>query len=109
MTLTLPQPIAAYVAADNAGNDAALAACFTGDAVVHDEGRTIRGIDAILAWKAESKRKYQYTVEPIAVAEAEGGAVLTGRVSGRFPGSPVDLRYAFGLRDGRIATLEIHG
>jgi limonene-1,2-epoxide hydrolase len=109
MTLELPQPIAAYVAADNAGDDAALAACFAADAVVRDEGRTIRGVDAILAWKAESKRKYQYTVEPLAVAEAEGGAVLTGRVSGQFPGSPVELRYAFGLQDGRIASLEIHG
>ena len=109
MTITLPQPIATYVAADNAGDDAALAACFTADAVVRDEGRTIRGLDAILAWKAESKRKYQYTVEPIAVIEAEGGAVLTGRVSGQFPGSPVELRYVFGLKGGRIETLEIHG
>jgi len=109
MTLKLPDPIAAYVAADNAGDDAALAACFAVDAVVRDEGRTIRGLDAILAWKAESKRKYQYTVEPIAVTEAEGGAVLTGRVSGQFPGSPVELRYVFGLKGGRIATLEIHG
>lgn len=109
MTLPLPDPIAAYVAADNAGDDAALAACFAADAAVRDEGRTIRGVDAILAWKAEAKRKYQYAVEPIAVAETEGGAVLTARVSGRFPGSPVDLRYAFGLTDGRIATLEIHG
>lgn len=109
MTITFPEPIAAYVAADNAGDDAALAACFAADAVVRDEGRTIRGADAILAWKAESKRKYQYTVEPIAVTEAEGGAVLTGRVSGRFPGSPVELRYVFGLKGGRIATLEIRG
>ncbi|WP_343713807.1 nuclear transport factor 2 family protein [Inquilinus sp.] len=109
MTLPLPDPIAAYVAADNAEDDAALAACFAADAVVRDQGRTIRGVDAILAWKAEAKRKYQYTVEPIAVSGTEGGAVLTGRVSGRFPGSPVELRYAFGLKDGRIATLEIHG
>jgi hypothetical protein len=109
MTITLPDPIATYVAADNAGDDAALAACFAADAVVRDEGRTIRGVDAILAWKAESKRKYRYTVEPIAVAEAEGGAVMTGRVTGQFPGSPVELRYAFGLKDGRIATLEIQG
>lgn len=109
MTLPLPDPIAAYVAADNAGDDAVLAACFAADAVVRDEGRTIRGVDAILAWKAEAKRKYRYMVEPVAVAETDGGAVLTGRVSGQFPGSPVELRYAFGLKDGRIATLQIHG
>jgi hypothetical protein len=109
MTITLPESIAAYVAADNAGDDGALAACFATDAVVRDEGRIIRGLDAILAWKAESKRKYAYTVEPLAVAQAEGGAVLTARVAGQFPGSPVDLRYVFGLKDNRIATLEIVG
>lgn len=109
MTLTLPDPIAAYVAADNAGDDAALAACFAADAVVRDEGRTIEGVDAILGWKADAKRKYRYTVEPLAVAAAAGGAVLTARVSGQFPGSPVELRYAFGLKDGRITTLEIQG
>jgi hypothetical protein len=29
------------------------------------------------------------------------------RVSGNFPGSPVDLRYRFGLERGLIASLEI--
>ncbi|MGL4965770.1 MAG: nuclear transport factor 2 family protein [Inquilinus sp.] len=109
MTVKLPEPIATYVAADNAGDDAALATCFAADAEVRDEGRTVRGVDAILAWKADGKRKYQYTVEPLAVAEAEGKTVLTARVSGQFPGSPVELRYLFGLKDGHIASLEIHG
>jgi hypothetical protein len=109
MTITLPEPIAAYVAADNAGDDAALAACFAADAVVRDEGRTIRGLDAILAWKAEAKRKYRYMVEPLAMAEEDGRTLLTARVAGQFPGSPVDLRYVFGFADGRIASLEIRG
>lgn len=109
MTLKLPEPIAAYVAADNAEDGAALAACFAPDAMVRDEGRTIQGVDAILAWKAETKRKYRYTVEPLALAEEDGRTVLMARVSGQFPGSPVKLRFIFGLTDGRIASLEIHG
>ena len=30
-----------------------------------------------------------------------------GHTEGSFPGSPVELRYRFGLRDGRIASLRI--
>jgi hypothetical protein len=32
---------------------------------------------------------------------------VTSRVTGSFPGSPVDLRYFFTLGRGRISTLEI--
>jgi limonene-1,2-epoxide hydrolase len=109
MTVSLPEPIATYVAAENADDTMALAACFAADAVVRDEGRTIRGLEAITAWKVESKRKYQHTVEPLDVAEADGRTVLTARVTGQFPGSPVELRFAFGLVAGRIASLEIVG
>ncbi|MDR6292215.1 limonene-1,2-epoxide hydrolase [Inquilinus ginsengisoli] len=109
MTLSLPEPIATYIAAENADNAAALSACFAADAVVRDEGRTIRGLEAITAWKAESKRKYQHTVEPLDVTEADGRTVLTARVTGQFPGSPVELRFAFGLAGDRIASLEIVG
>jgi hypothetical protein len=32
---------------------------------------------------------------------------VTGRVTGNFPGSPVDLRYRFRLDHGLVASLEI--
>jgi hypothetical protein len=32
---------------------------------VRDEGRTIKGLAAIKQWKAETKKKYQHTVEPL--------------------------------------------
>jgi hypothetical protein len=41
-----------------------------------------------------------------AVVRDEGQS-LTGRVSGDFPGSPIDLRYVFTLTGGRIERLEI--
>jgi hypothetical protein len=109
MTVSLPEPIATYVAAENADDAATPATCFAADAEVRDEGRTIQGVEAIMAWKAESKRKYQHTVEPLDVTEADGKTVLTARVAGQFPGSPVELRFAFGLANGRIASLEITG
>lgn len=105
-TLSLPEPIAAYFAADRMSPEA-VARCFTPQATVRDEGRTHAGIDAIKAWKADAARQYRYTTEPLAVQQTDGVHVVTGRVAGNFPGSPLDLRYHFRLERGLIASLEI--
>jgi hypothetical protein len=39
--------------------------------------------------------------------EGTGTTVVTGLVSGTFPGSPVRLRYSFTVHVGKIARLEI--
>ena len=52
-------------------------------------------------------RRYKYTSRPISSEEQGGKTVVTCRLTGDFPGSPVDLRYSFELDGGRIATLEI--
>jgi len=108
MSMDLPKPVAAYFAGSNAHDAGACVACFTDEAVVRDEGRERRGTAAIRAWKEEVTRKYRPAVEVIAVAQADGETVVTGRVSGNFPGSPVDLRYAFTLAGEKISRLEIH-
>lgn len=107
MTIPLPTPIADYFAADARKDAAAVAACFTDDAVVIDERNTHRGREAIARWKADSETKFSYTVEPFAIEEADGRTVVTGHLEGDFPGSPVDLRYRFALEGGKIAALEI--
>lgn len=106
MPIALPDPVAAYFAADSSDADA-VAACFTEDGVVIDERRTHAGRDAIRRWKTEASRAFRYTVTPLAIARDEGRTVVTGHVAGDFPGSPVDLRYTFALEDGKIARLEI--
>ena len=53
MTLDLPEPVAAYFAADEEGGEA-IARCFTEAAVVKDEGRIHRGREAIRQWKEEA-------------------------------------------------------
>ena len=63
MSLNLPEPIAAYFAADRL-NAEALAQCFIEGAVVKDEGETYRGLNAIRKWKADAATKYSYTNEP---------------------------------------------
>ena len=104
--LNLPEPIAAYFAADRLDGDA-VARCFTTDAVVKDEGHTYAGIEAITNWKTDTSRKYTYTSDPIACAQENGQTVVTSHLVGNFPGSPVDLRYFFRLERGKIVRLEV--
>jgi len=106
MNLNLPEPIATYFDADRRDAEA-VASCFTNDAVVKDEGRTYTGVAAIKAGKTAGKAKYKYTSDPLSVRQQDGRTVVTGRLTGNFPGSPVDLRFAFRLERGRIASLEI--
>jgi hypothetical protein len=104
--LNLPEPIAAYFQADVHAGEASTH-CFTEQAVVKDEGRTHSGHAAIKAWKIDASTKYSYTSEPIGLEEKDGDYVVTSRLTGNFPGSPVDLRFAFRLERGKIAFLEI--
>jgi hypothetical protein len=106
MTLDLPKPIAAYFTADKGDSDA-VSRCFMETAVVHDEGHTYRGRAAIRQWKADASTKYQYTSEPFACELKDGKFVVTSRLTGNFPGSPVNLRFFFGLDGDKIASLEI--
>lgn len=105
--LPLPAPVALYLRQENTDEVGAVEQVFAPDAEVRDEGRTIRGWDAIRAWKISAKQRYRYAVEPLS-AEWRGDALhLRVRVAGDFPGSPAGLDYAVTLSEGRIATLEI--
>ena len=107
MSIDLPKVIDAYFKADKKSDAQAISECFTQDAVVVDEGNTYTGRDAIRQWMANASTKFTYTVEPFALAEENGRTVITSHLVGNFPGSPVDLRYFFVLKDGMIAELEI--
>jgi hypothetical protein len=106
MPLNLPQPVAAYLAADMKDGQT-VAQCFTETAVVKDEGHTYRGRAAIKQWKDDASAKYRYTSEPLACEQKDGNTTVTIRLTGNFPGSPVDLRFFFGLDGDKIASMEI--
>jgi len=106
MTLNLPKPVAAYFIADEADGEA-VAQCFTGDAVVKDEGHTYNGRAAIKKWKEDASANYAYTSEPLACEQKDSKVVVTCRLTGNFPGSPVDLRFLFELAGEKIASLEV--
>ncbi|CAN7495084.1 nuclear transport factor 2 family protein [Acidovorax sp. LjRoot118] len=103
--LTLPEPIAAYFAAEH--NPEALARCFTAQAVMKDDGHTYTGVDDIKAFMAEASAKYSATTVPFALEREDGFQIVKAKVTGNFPGSPIDLSYRFRLERGLIASLEI--
>jgi SnoaL-like domain len=103
----LPTPIALYISAENRGDTEALARCFADNAVVRDEGKTMEGLTAIEQWKAETRKKYQHTVEPLACAQRDGKIIVTNRLTGNFPGSPIELEFVFTLDGDTIVLLEI--
>lgn len=107
MDVELPTPVAIYLAVENRGEPEALAQCFAEDAVVRDEGRTIQGLAAIKRWKAETRKKYQHTVAPLSSAKKGDKTVVINRLTGNFPGSPIDLQFIFGLDGEKITSLEI--
>ena len=107
MTIKLPPPISRYFDTEKGKDTDATALCFTGAAVVRDERNTYVGRDSIRRWKEQASKKYAYSVEPFAVTVEKSRTVVTARLTGDFPGSPTDLRYAFVLEDDQIAALEI--
>ena len=107
MTAQVPAVIEAYFAADEGQETAAQTRCFAPDAEVRDEGHTYTGVPAIVAWKQAAKAKYQYTSQVIDAVPQGTDWRIRARVSGNFPGSPVELGYTFTVRDGLITLLRI--
>jgi len=107
MTVELPGSIRAYFAADRDGGPDAVAAAFTENGIVKDEGKTHVGRDAIRKWKAGTTLKYTYTMEPFSIAFEDGKTQVMSHVVGDFPGSPIDLRFCFVLANDKIAELEV--
>ena len=57
MPLPLPRPIEVFMSSENMHDTDALAECFAPDATVQDEGHTLKGLEAIKAWRLETANK----------------------------------------------------
>jgi len=105
---SLAPAIAAYIAAANARDTSRVASFFAEDANVFDEGQHRIGAQAIAQWMQDTAQRYQPRVEVLDVQLRTGKVLVHNRVSGSFPGSPLELRYMFRLNEqGKIARLDI--
>jgi hypothetical protein len=109
MLVQLPAAVGRYFDAANARDTDGVCAAFLSDAVVRDEERDRSGLAAIRAWTEEAGQRYRPAFQPLDSEPLGDQTIVQCKVSGDFPGSPVTLRFAFTLRDGRIARLEITG
>lgn len=107
MSIELPVPLEAYFEAGNGRDLSRITECFAPDARVLDEGEWRQGLEEIRRWAEEARVKYNFTSTPLTVEGPADEPIITARVEGNFPGSPIELRYRFALSDGKIASLSI--
>src|ERR1700676_4231200 len=107
MSTKLSEPLATYFAGHKNHDVDAMIGTFAESATVKDEGQERRGLPAIRKWRGGSNEKKTVAVVVINVAETAANTTVRGRVSGNFPGSPVELRFIFTLDQRKITRLEI--
>ena len=108
MIETSPAVISRYLSAADEKDPHALAACFTVDGIVVDEGVTYGGHDAIVGWRESLLGKWEYTSTLTGTESVSATEQLAFvHVEGNFPGGQADLTYRFRLADGLIAELSI--
>lgn len=108
MSVKLPEPIAAYVAANSQLDVEGMLKPFTADAVILDNGHRYEG-------RAEQRTFFESEVvavraifAPDTVRHESGDVVvLEGPAHGDFQGSPIRFTYRFTLANDAIKTLEI--
>jgi len=107
MALDMPEPVAQYLAAEEAKDADSLSRCFAEDGTVHDEGQDYHGRDSIRQWKQAADAKYRYVLQTVSVQTFGDLVTVRARLTGEFPGSPVELDHVFKLSNGKITSLEI--
>lgn len=107
MTPALPDPIRAFFDGNRSFDVDAMLATFADDAVVRDERREHRGTTAIRAWIDDAVVGNRAANTPLSIDSHGGRHRVETEVRGDFKGSPIRLAFAFEVRNGRIAALDI--
>ena len=102
MALDVPEPIAEYLAAEEAKDADALSRCFTEDGTVHGGGQDYHGRDSIRQCKQAADAKYRYVRQTVNVQTFGDSVTVRARLTGEFPGSPVELDHIFKLCNNKI-------
>ena len=103
----LPEAVHGFVDGWQGRDAGKVAALFTENAVVTDEGKTHRGLDEIRTWITGSINLFTTTLTFLGAREADGMVGASYRLEGDFPGGVAELEYQFRLDDnGRIGQLD---
>ncbi|WP_262297168.1 nuclear transport factor 2 family protein [Microvirga sesbaniae] len=107
MTIELPSPIAAYVAANARLDVDGMLSPFTRDAVLFADGGRHEGYAGMRALFEEAVIPVKAIFTPDAVRHENGPVVVEGLANGDFKGSPIRFTYRFTLDNDAIKVLEI--
>ncbi|WP_134090274.1 nuclear transport factor 2 family protein [Olivibacter sp. XZL3] len=105
--MNLPKAVADLVKAQDNLDSTAYANCFREAAHVVDEGKTYAGRTAIKNWIEKANKEYKIVMKPIDFTTAAQNHILSAEISGKFPGSPITLKYHLELEEGLIKSLKI--
>ncbi|WP_420136201.1 nuclear transport factor 2 family protein [Sphingomonas sp.] len=109
MSITLPKPIADYVAANARLDVDGMLKPFTDDAVLTDNGRRFEGQAELRSLLEEAVIPVRAIFTPDAVREEGDQVVVEGPAHGDFKGSPLRFTYRFTLFDDAIRAVDITG
>jgi ketosteroid isomerase-like protein len=107
MTLELPSPVSAYVAANARLDVDGMLAPFAADAVLRDNGAVLRGHAEIRRLLEEAVVAVKAIFTPDSMRHEDGQVVVEGLAHGDFKGSPIRFTYRFTLEDEAITALDI--
>jgi ketosteroid isomerase-like protein len=108
LSTKVPDVVARYFERDADRDIASIVSLFADDATVVDEREEHHGTAEIRAWQTGAASKYTHTTE-ITNTEALGPDhyLVTGRLTGNFPGGTADLKWDFTIAGQHITRLII--
>ena len=108
MSTSLPEIVSQYFEFDAVRDIDSIVSLFADDATVVDERETRHGTTEIRAWQTGPASNYAYRTEVTGAEAVEPDRYLvTGRLTGNFPGGIADLRFDFTIADEHISRLVI--
>ena len=108
MPIEMPEALTRYFERDAQRDVDGIVALFTDDASVTDEGETRQGVAEIRAWQLGPASAYTYRNE-LRDTEQLGPDryLVTGRLTGNFPGGAAELTWDFTIAGNEISRLVI--
>ena len=107
MTHASHPTVARYFESEGVDDPVQFARCFSADAVVNDNGKSVRGLEAIQAWRATERGRYRFDTSVLGTTQTGDTWQVLARLTGTFPGGLIDLMHVFHMRDGLVTSLEI--